>query len=98
MGEDPARCSSAYASSPLATTPWYHDTVLVSTLLDTDNAILVVSENHGTAPAAFREPLPLFQANPGNCRRCRFHAFMANGGYRTHYPLVAAATSSQLGC
>jgi hypothetical protein len=56
----------------------------------------MVSENHSTAPAAFREPLPLSQANPNNCTRCRFHAFIANGGYQTRYPLVAAATSSQL--
>lgn len=56
------------------------------------NAIWMVSENHRTTPAAFREPLPRSQANLSNSKRFRQYVFKANSGYRTRYPLVAAAT------
>jgi hypothetical protein len=53
------------------------------------NAAWVVSENHGTAPGAFREPLPGSEANPSNCRWFRQCVFTTNSGYRTRCPLVA---------
>ena len=52
------------------------------------NATWTVSENHFTAPPAFREPLPGSEANPSNRSRFRQYVFVANSGYRTRYPLV----------
>jgi hypothetical protein len=52
----------------------------------------VVSENHGNALGAFREPLPSNEANPSNCKRFRQYVFIANSDYRTRYPLVAGTT------
>jgi hypothetical protein len=56
------------------------------------NATWVVSENHGNALGAFREPLPSNEANPSNCKRFRQYVFTTNSGYRTRYPLVAGTT------
>ena len=61
------------------------------------NATWEVSENHRAALAAFREPVARSKANPSNRRRFRRYVFIANSGYRTRYPFVAAATNSPLG-
>ena len=61
------------------------------------NAIWVVSENRATALAAFREPPPQSQAQPSNSSPFCGHVSMANSGYRTRYPLVAATTTGRLG-
>ena len=47
------------------------------------NAISMASENHCTAPAAFREPSSAKEAEPGNGRPFRSEVFMANRGYRS---------------
>ena len=54
------------------------------------NAISMASENHFTAPAAFREPPPAKQAQPGNGRSCRSKVFISHSGYRTRYPFIEA--------
>lgn len=50
----------------------------------------VVSENHSTATAAFRKPLPCRGINLNNRSRFRQFISIANSGYRTRYPTVAA--------
>ena len=61
------------------------------------NAIWVVSENHATAIAAFREPLPQTQSKPSNSKSFRCHVSIAESGYRTRYPVVGATTTGRLG-
>ena len=57
----------------------------------------MVSVNRSSAPAAFREPLPLKQLQSSYGRPFRSNMFIAHSGYRTRYPLVAAATRGRLG-
>jgi len=66
-------------------------------MLGTANAIWVVSENHIAAAAALREPLPCSRANSSSRSCFRQLVSIANNGYRTRYPLVAATTTGQLG-
>lgn len=57
----------------------------------------MVSVNRSSAPAAFREPLPPKQFQFSYGRPLRSNMFIAYSGYRTRYPLVAAATRGRLG-
>jgi hypothetical protein len=56
-----------------------------------------VSENHATASAAFREPLPCSTAISISRSRFRQFVAIANSGYRIRYPHVAVATSCSTG-
>jgi hypothetical protein len=60
--------------------------------LVSSNDTQVAPKNHPTALTTFRESLPLGQANPGNRRCFRRYVLIANSGYRTRYPFVAADT------
>jgi len=61
------------------------------------NAYWLISENHNTASAAFREPLLCSRAN--STSRSRFWHYMSimDSGYRTLYPLVVVNTVCSAG-
>ena len=56
------------------------------------NSTWMVSVNHGTSAAAFREPLSHTLSNSCCGSQLNPYVFMLNISYRTRYPLVSPAT------
>lgn len=61
------------------------------------NAYWLVSENHNTAYAAFREPLLCSRVNSSSRSRFLHYVSIMDSGYRTRYPLVVITTVCSAG-